>query len=143
VTPFVLDVSVAVKWVLRESDELLVEEALDLLDRYGKAQIELVVPDLFWMELGNVLWKAVRIGRCSRSTAESGLAEMRRHDLPTVSSDKLIEQALSLAITFDRTVYDCIYVALALESRAQLVTADEKLANALAARLPVKWLGAV
>ena len=34
-------------------------------------------------------------------------------------------------------------VALAVESRAQLITADEKLANALAAHLPVKWLGAL
>jgi predicted nucleic acid-binding protein len=36
-----------------------------------------------------------------------------------------------------------VYVPLALKSQAQLVTADEKLANALAAHLPVKWLGAI
>jgi predicted nucleic acid-binding protein len=32
-------------------------------------------------------------------------------------------------------------VALALVSKANLITADERLANALAAHLPVKWLG--
>jgi predicted nucleic acid-binding protein len=42
----------------------------------------------------------------------------------------------------DRTVYDSIYVALALQYKADLFTADERLANALAARFPVKWLGA-
>jgi predicted nucleic acid-binding protein len=40
-------------------------------------------------------------------------------------------------------VYDCLYVALALRLKGQLVTADERLANALAAHLPVKWLGTV
>ena len=41
-----------------------------------------------------------------------------------------------------RAVYDCLYVALAVQSKSDLVTADERLANALAARFPVKWLGA-
>jgi predicted nucleic acid-binding protein len=34
-------------------------------------------------------------------------------------------------------------VALARESSIELITADERLANALAAYLPVKWLGAM
>jgi predicted nucleic acid-binding protein len=54
-----------------------------------------------------------------------------------------LEEAFSIAATFNRTVYDSLYVALAVRSKADLVTADERLANALAARLPVKWLGAV
>jgi predicted nucleic acid-binding protein len=33
-------------------------------------------------------------------------------------------------------------VALAVQFNVEMVTADERLANALAARLPVKWLGA-
>jgi predicted nucleic acid-binding protein len=32
-------------------------------------------------------------------------------------------------------------VALALVSKADLITADERLAHALAAHLPMKWLG--
>ncbi len=139
---FVLDVSVAAKWALRETGERLVAEALDLLDRYGRNEVQFIVPDLFWVELGNVLWKASRAGRCTQRVAESSMTEMREHKLTTVSSYALIEEALAIAITFDRTVYDSLYVALAVEAHAQMVTADERLANALAAHFPVKWLGA-
>jgi predicted nucleic acid-binding protein len=40
-------------------------------------------------------------------------------------------------------VYDSLYVALATLTNSQLITADERLANSLAARFPVKWLGAM
>jgi hypothetical protein len=30
-----------------------------------------------------------------------------------------------------------------MQSKSDLITADERLANALAARFPVKWLGAL
>jgi len=55
----------------------------------------------------------------------------------------LFSEALQIALTHDRSVYDCLYVALAVQSKTEWITADERLANALAARLPVKWLGAI
>lgn len=139
----VLDVSVAVKWALPSSGERLTDEALMLLNRFGKGAIDFLVPDFFWVELGNVLWKAARTGRCEPKDAEEALRSMRSRNFATVSSDGLLESALSIAITFDRTMYDSVYVALAVQANCELVTADEKLANALAAKLPVKWLGAM
>jgi predicted nucleic acid-binding protein len=55
----------------------------------------------------------------------------------------LMEQALPIALNFGIALYDCLYVALALQAKADLITADERLANAMAARFPVKWLGAL
>jgi predicted nucleic acid-binding protein len=55
----------------------------------------------------------------------------------------LLEAAFAIANAFQRTVYDSLYVALAISSKAQLLTADERLARALAATLPVKWLGSL
>jgi hypothetical protein len=51
--------------------------------------------------------------------------------LPTVPSLVLLDLAFDIASGFDRTVYDSLYLALAVQSKAQLVTADEKLANAV------------
>jgi predicted nucleic acid-binding protein len=143
VSLFVLDASVAAKWFLPPEKEPLAQEAWNILKQFQGDELRLIVPDLFWAELTNILWKVVRQGRCERSAAESALAMFRRLQLPTMSSANLIELAFSLACAQARTVYDCIYFALALESKATLLTADEKLANALAGSFPIKFLGAV
>jgi predicted nucleic acid-binding protein len=139
----VVDVSVAAKWVLRGPEEHFVPQARGLLLEIVEGKIQVIIPDLFWVELGSVLWKAVRRGRCTPLTAESGIREVKKQALITVPSHGLIEAALDIALRFNRTVYDSTYVALASRRGAQLVTADEKLANAMAAHFPVKWLGSL
>jgi len=52
----------------------------------------------------------------------------------------VLDEAFSIVATFDRSFYDSLYVALAVRLKAELVTAGERLAKALAAHLPVKWL---
>jgi predicted nucleic acid-binding protein len=138
----VVDANVAAKWFLPSRSEPLADEAFHLLRRYMNGEVRILVPDLFWAEVANVLWKSVRLGRCTESVARAALESLRDRNLTTMPSLALIEKAFEIATTFGRTVYDGLYVALAVVSRAQLVTADEKLANALAARFPVKWLGA-
>ena len=63
--------------------------------------------------------------------------------IPTARTAPLLSAAFTIAMSTDRTVYDSVYVALAVLSNMPLVTADERLANALAARFPVRWLGAL
>ena len=140
-TRFVVDASVALKWCLPFGSEELLSEADDLLRTYKDRKAQLLVPDLFWPELGNALWKAVRRGVIHQSRAERGLDLVRDLDIPIVSSSGLITDALCLA-ALHGPVYDSLYVVLALQAEADLITADERLANALAARFPVKWLGA-
>jgi predicted nucleic acid-binding protein len=142
-TLFVIDASVAAKWFLPPSGEPLAEEALRLLAGYAEGRFRFAVPDVFWSECANILWKAVRQGRWTRSAAEEAILALKGRSLPTTSSLDLLEEAFSIAATFDRTVYDSLYVALAVRFKAELVTADARLAHALAAHLPVKWLGSV
>jgi predicted nucleic acid-binding protein len=54
----------------------------------------------------------------------------------------LLIQALRIAVTFERSFYDSLYVALAMSTKTELITADERLVNALGSRFPVRWLGA-
>jgi predicted nucleic acid-binding protein len=143
VSLIVLDASVAVKWFLPERVETLATEALALLDRRGKNEIQIIVPDLFWVEFVSVLWKAIRRGNFPKASADAALASLKGFDFPTVPSLKLLDNAFQIATAYGRTVYDSLYVALAVQTNSQLITADERLANSLAARFPVKWLGAV
>ena len=137
----VVDACVAAKWIFPGTSEPLAQQADDLLRAYKLGRIELIVPDLFWSEIANSLWKGVRRRQISAGTAEDSLLAMTTHQLPTFCAQKVLAQALSIAMDFDRSIYDSIYVALAVAQRASLITADERLANALAAYFPVKWLG--
>jgi predicted nucleic acid-binding protein len=48
----------------------------------------------------------------------------------------LLPRALEIAKQHRRSVYDCLYVALAEREQCQLVTADGKLVNALQGTFP-------
>jgi predicted nucleic acid-binding protein len=138
----VLDASVAAKWLVW-AGEPLEAEAIRLLELRNQEQLEFIVPDLFWLEIGSILCKAVQRGRCTEETARRSIPALRGYDLTTASSDPLLESAFDIARLHNRSFYDSIYVALAVFREATLITADEKLANATAAYFPVKWLGAL
>jgi predicted nucleic acid-binding protein len=140
-TQFVLDASVALKWSVPSVSEPLSSESLQLLQRYVNGEVDFIVPDIFWAEIGNVLWKGYRQRRWSRTGAERIAADMQSRNFFTVPSLILMNDALKIAFTYDRAVYDCLYVALAIQFKSQMITADERLANALAAYLPIRWLG--
>lgn len=139
---FVLDASVAAKWMLPAKGEPLRSEAYRVLDAYATGQVGLVVPDIFWGECGNIVWKAVRQQRFSQDDAKFALSSMIDRGISTVPTTRILSEAVEIALDFGRPVYDCLYVALAAQSRKDLITADERLVNALGARFPVKWLGA-
>jgi len=139
----VIDASVAIKWATPLAREPFTDESVRLLKRYVDGEVDFIVPDVFWAEVGNVLWKGTRQNRWRQGEAESVAADMRARDFTTVSSLVLLPEAMKIAFAHDRAVYDCLYVALAVQSKTELITGDERLANALAARFPVKWLGAL
>ncbi|MEK7753987.1 MAG: type II toxin-antitoxin system VapC family toxin, partial [Acidobacteriota bacterium] len=126
---WVLDASVAAKWFLPAAQETLAAEDLRVLDGYAEGRLRLLAPDLF------------RRRRISRETAEEAIEALAERRIPTVASSSLLKDAFTIAAAFDRPVHDGTYVALAIVSGAPLVTADERLANALAAHFPVRWLG--
>jgi predicted nucleic acid-binding protein len=141
VRALVVDASVAVKWMLPEVLDPLSGQANELLDQYARGQLALVVPDLFWSELANVLWKSVRQKKIPAVRAQQALDATLAQGFRTIPGRDVLSEALTIALHFDRTVYDSLYLAVAVALNTHLITADERLANALAAHLPVKWLG--
>jgi predicted nucleic acid-binding protein len=138
---YLVDASVGAKWCLPAVDEQFVAEAESLLEAFKLRELRLFVPALFWTEVANALWKSVRRNRISLANALESLSLLRESGIATLPAADLLPEALDLASSYTRTVYDCLYVVLAVQSSMELITADERLANALAAYFPVKWLG--
>jgi predicted nucleic acid-binding protein len=134
---YVVDTNVVAKWFVPER---LSEEAVRLLDE----RHELASPDLLWPELGSVLWKKARAGQLTGQEAARILRALDQFPLTVFPSRLVLEGALEIALGTGRSVYDCVYVALAVALECPLVTADERLVNALAGgplASHVLWIG--
>jgi len=141
VRTFILDASVGAKWASPEIIEPLADRADRLLHAYVQGSIQILVPDLFWIEIGSFLWKATKRGVITSVLARRALDAMHNRHFPTLPSRRLLPEAFKIAADFNRTIYDSIYVALAVATGTDLITADERLVNALAGRFRVRWLG--
>lgn len=125
----VVDASVAVKWAV---PEVHAAEARRLL----AANEPLLGPTILPLEIGNILWKKTR--RAELTDREATRVLDRLVGEIRVENDRphLLNSALQLAIRYDRSVYDSLYIALALAEECQFVTADRRLYNALAPVFP-------
>ena len=122
---FVVDASVVAKWFVPERHS---DDAARLLDD----QHELASPDLMWAEIGNVLWKKSRAGQVTGQEAARIIRALDDFPVTVFPSRLVLEGALEIALGTGRSVYDSVYLALAIALDCRLVTADERLANALA-----------
>lgn len=122
----VVDASVALKWLVPEVDHAA---ALRVLES-GR---DLVAPDLISVEVANAIWKKVQRQELTAKHAREMIADFSTLAVETIALRRLVDDALDVALAIGRTVYDSAYVALAMRLETQVVTADRRLANALAA----------
>lgn len=113
---YVIDASVAIKWVVEEEGT---DEALAVL---GNAQLS--APDLLVAECANILWKKVRLGELSEKEALIKARLIEQVEIEILQTRHLLASATVLAVELDHPAYDCLYLALALESDSRFVTAD-------------------
>jgi predicted nucleic acid-binding protein len=90
------------------------------------------VPDLFFIECANILWKYTRRYGYPPEAAQQDVADLARLPLQSASTADLAEEALALAVASDITACDAAYVALSRRLSLPLVTADEVLVGELA-----------
>ncbi len=122
---FVVDASVAVKWLVAEEDA-------DIADQLAASGRELHAPRLMASETANALWRKARAGEVECTEAGAAMAlltdmPVRWNDDETVGAD-----AVRLALALDHPVYDCVYLALAHRIGATVVTADRRFMSAVA-----------
>jgi predicted nucleic acid-binding protein len=120
----VVDASVAAKWLMPEPDS---DKAEALLLRWQRKSIDLAAPRMISIEIANVLWKRAFRGLISPIRAARLYDDFDRLGLPLESTDGLVAPALELALQYGHSVYDGLYLVLALNLGWDLMTSDERL----------------
>lgn len=134
----VVDSSVVIKWFVIGTAFRRVAAPTERLRR-GRAGL-LRTPPVLCRD-GNIVWKKQRFQGLSVVDAQQVIDAFRRISFTATAASAMLEDAYRLAIAYQRSVYDAMYLALALRENCQLVTADQRLANALAAQFPcVVWV---
>src|ERR671939_23304 len=134
----VVDSSVAVKWFVIEPYST---ESRRILDAYQNGLLSFLAPDLINAEFGNIIWKKHLFQGLAASDAQNVLDKYRQLQFTFIPTAELLEDAYKIAVRHRRTVYDALYLALSVRENCQVVTADEKLVNAVRANFPnLIWL---
>lgn len=121
---FVVDASVAIKWYVEEDHS---ESAAKLLISGS----DLHVPELIYPEFGNILWKKVRRGEAFPSEARDIVDRFRRLALQIHPHTLLLKSAYIGAEITGQTVYDWIYLSLAVFLDCRLITAERRFFDSL------------
>lgn len=136
----VLNASVALKWHLTEEPHA--EQARELLTDWSKGFFDFLAPDIFFAEIAHALTRAVRHGRLSQSEAKTILQDLLELPVQLCPSHPLLPRALEIALAYQQSAYDCLYVALAEHEKMELWTGDERLFNALSIHFPfIRFIG--
>ena len=140
---YVLDASVAGKWHLTEEHHTA--RALEARTDFVEDRTQIIAPDLLYHEVTGALLKATRNPergiRISRETARREVTAFFLWGIHFVPAQSLAPLAFDLADRFRCSYYDAVYLALAEETGAPFLYADNKLRNALGNRFPLAlWI---
>lgn len=137
---FVVDASVAVKWLL--SDEQYGDQALALLAEYREGRVDLSAPDLIRYEVASAIRVATRTQRVDFQIGRRAITLFLSLGIPTITTEKLILSAYDVSGRFGCSLYDGLYLALAKAQKCPLIHADRALRNLLAEDTPLAmWIG--
>ena len=130
---YVLDASVALKWVLTEPDS---PKTLSVRADFRKQLHELLAPDVYPVEVAHALTRAERRGLIKPPQATRLLTDVLSTPMPLHAYRPLLPRAVAISSAMRCGVYDCLYVALAEAEGCEFITADDKLVKNLQARFP-------
>lgn len=120
-TTYVTDTSIVAKYLIEEPETPYADR---LFAGCIDTRFTVWVPDYCFIELTNILWKAVVFRDHSRTLAN--LIVNRLHQLPVSIADSfdLLPRALEIGSVHKMPVYDGLFIALADELTCPLITTD-------------------
>ena len=129
-TTFVLDNSVAMRWLLasnKASDQRYAESVLKSL-----ANAEAIVPNLWHLEAANVLLSATNRKEIEISEVERFTVQLENLPITvdTLTANQVFGHTISLARAYRLSSYDAAYLELALREGLPLATLDKDLLKA-------------
>ena len=125
----VVDASVGIKLVVEEEHA---DKARRLfLQMAASPHCIFYVPDLFYVECANVLWKYVKRFSYSHKDAQVHLDSIHALDMVPIEADIITTAALAIALEHSISVYDACYVAVSAHTNTPLITADMRLVRHL------------
>ncbi len=97
------------------------------IDSAWQGETIVLIPEIALAETAQVLWKKQQAGVLSEDEADEVLSTFLDLPLEIVGHRDLLTDAFSLARLNNLTVYDGLFLALAIKFKAELITADKKL----------------
>ncbi len=126
----VLDASAAIEALLGRPLAWKIIDQLEQADRVA-------VPDLYFAEIANALWKYVRAGDLRVDDAQTLLSTAASFADDALPARDLATEALATADAFGHPVYDALYAITARREGATVCTIDKRLLKLLKAlRIP-------
>ena len=132
----VVDASLALKWVLSETDS---NTAIALLQRWNTDNMEIIAPALFTYEATNILYRQVVTNKLSYEEVKKLLTKLLSIGilLNFAQHREISIRAMELSHRFGLpAAYDAHYLALAEHEKCEYWTADTRLWNAVRDKLP-------
>lgn len=116
----VLDASIGAKWLIEEPDSHRAEQILTLGE-------PMHAPELFAIEIAASLTKRHRGRQITGEQLDLALSRLERivsQHLVVEPTGHLVSRGAHMSRVLHHSLYDCVYLALAENSNAPLVTAD-------------------
>lgn len=119
----VVDASVAAKWVVDEPGS-------DAAERLRHCEA-LHAPAHWLAEACNVVWSKFHKGELSGDQLRTRIMLLREAPVRATAISQLLMPAAEIAMQCRVTIYDALYVSLAVARKAPFVTADRRLCERL------------
>ena len=116
---YVVDASIAAKWFLDETHTTLALRLINERDR-------LHAPDFLLLEFDSIIWRRIVRNELAVVEGHRMRREIRTLPMEIHRFHSLLDLAYDTAVETRQSIYDCLYLALAISLHGRVVTADRR-----------------